>query len=223
MNTSSSNATDPITNENNDEPESPHSNTIDINLIFAMKDQIEDLKKRIIELEKERSNNCPIINNSNNNTNNITQNVTQNNIILRNFGDENLDSFDPKYFVDQFHFQEIGEMVRDIHYNPKFPENKNIGCTETNFMKFVNGKWINSPYEKGIYDLIASKIKILERLYTKQVGNDEYSQEDIEVSYQELMDLKEEAKSKEKNDTFYKIDKVLYEEEAKLNPKTIKP
>ena len=89
-----------------------------------LENQFNNLKEEILILKEQVIiNNDNSINNSNNTTN------TQNNIInINNFGSENLEMLTEKFMCDMIDkpYTAIPKMIKKIHFNDKYPENKNI-------------------------------------------------------------------------------------------------
>ena len=63
-----------------------------------------------------------------NTTNNLDVSQTQNNVNINNFGDENLDMLTNKFLNNmiKFPFSAIPKMIKKIHFNDSYPQNKNI-------------------------------------------------------------------------------------------------
>ena len=145
-----------------------------------------------------------------NNTNNITQNnqnITNNiNIVLRNFGDENLDCLSDDICIGSYMFNDVITLIREMNFHPDFPENHNLDFTEDIIRKYLNGKWINSSWIKGVTDLIMAKIKFIEKLpdiiKEKKLDVQEYlirndwTQENFEEAPIERKDMIEDVKAK---------------------------
>ena len=92
----------------------------------------DDIKKHELEKEKlynqiekllEKVGTTNVTNNIDNSTNN-----QQNNIILNNFGEENLEMLTHNFMNNmiQYPFSAIPKMIKKTHFNDKHPENKNI-------------------------------------------------------------------------------------------------
>jgi dsDNA-binding SOS-regulon protein len=89
-------------------------------------------------------------NNNNNNDNSVVNDnsVTTNiNININNFGEENVSFIHSKKYLERLlnrPFQGIEQMIADIHFNPNYPENRNImlpnGKPNSICVKNKNGK-----------------------------------------------------------------------------------
>jgi hypothetical protein len=154
-----------------------------------IKDEINEIKKKyanlekiILELSKNKDNsngNNNIINNNINNKNKIIENNINNlnqqnninlnqqnninqNIVLVEYGHENLDNLtkDDYLRVLKKGYSSIVELTKLIHFNPKFPENNNIYIPSTNkkFAKKYDGKeWINVIKKDLVNDIYYDK------------------------------------------------------------------
>ena len=130
----------------------------------------EDLVRKLEGDPQAQASGSPV-NNHGSNINNLTQNITQNitninniNIILRNFGDENLACLSDDICIGSYMFNDVITLIREMNFHPDFPENHNLDFTEDIIRKYLNGKWINTAWEKGIMELIMAKIKFIEKL-----------------------------------------------------------
>lgn len=126
-----------------------------------LKDEILILKEQVI------INNDNSINNSNNTTN------TQNNIInINNFGSENLEMLTEKFMCDMIDkpYTAIPKMIKKIHFNDKYPENKNIRMVnkKDNKLQIIeNGKWIYVDKDETLDMLLGDKNYQLDDYYEK--------------------------------------------------------
>jgi hypothetical protein len=107
--------------------------------------------------------------------NNIESNI-QNNIILNNYGKEDLshitDTF--KEQLIKIPYSMIPKMIEAVHFNDKKPENKNISLTnkKDNLIKiFKNNKWIYQGKEETINSLVDGKYCILDSYYEDNFEN----------------------------------------------------
>jgi len=102
----------------------------------------------------------PITNNissTNINSNNINLNNTQNNIVMINFGNEDLGIINKKEFIDRVVKKQISgvkipeEILKIIHFNPQYPQLSNIYISDINrekFMVWEDGKWVLTHIDK---------------------------------------------------------------------------
>ena len=91
-----------------------------------------------------------------------------------------------------------------MNFHPDFPENHNLDFTETTIRKYLKGKWVNSPWNKGVHELIKAKLKLIEKLpdiiKDRKLDIEDYlrrydwTQEDYDLAIPECEDLKKEVK-----------------------------
>jgi hypothetical protein len=92
------------------------------------------------------------------NSNNININNTQNNnIVMINFGNEDLGIIDKREFIDRIVKKQISgvkipeEILKIIHFNPQYPQLSNIYISDINrekFMIYEDGKWVLTHIDK---------------------------------------------------------------------------
>ena len=115
-------------------------------------------------------------NNSNNNSNNTINHTTINNINntinINNFGNENLDMLTNKFMramIDK-PYTAIPKMIKKIHFNDKYPENKNIRMLnkKDNKLQIIeNGKWIYVDKDETLDMLLGDKNCKLDDYYER--------------------------------------------------------
>lgn len=122
--------------------------------------------------------------------NNIESNI-QNNIILNNYGKEDLshitDTF--KEQLIKIPYSMIPKMIEAVHFNDKKPENKNISLTnkKDNLIKiFKDNKWIYQGKEETINSLVDGKYCILDSYYEDNFENSDIDNSDIETQGNEI-------------------------------------
>jgi len=122
--------------------------------------------------------------------NNIESNI-QNNIILNNYGKEDLshitDTF--KKQLIKIPYSMIPKMIEEVHFNDKKPENKNISLTnkKDNLIKiFKDNKWIYQGKEETINSLVDGKYCILDSYYEDNFENSDIDNSEIEPKTTEL-------------------------------------
>ena len=118
--------------------------------------------------------------------NNIESNI-QNNIILNNYGKEDLshitDTF--KEQLIKIPYSMIPKMIEAVHFNDKRPENKNISLTnkKDNLIKiFKDNKWVYQGKEETINSLVDGKYMILDSFFENKFENSDI--EDSETKEQ---------------------------------------
>ena len=105
--------------------------------------------------------------------NNITTTYnTQNNIVLNNYGKEDLehitDSYKTKLLKTYDPAMIIPKLIKDIHFNDAIPENKNVffpNKKENKLKVFKEGKWFYEDKTDAINDLIDGKYNIIDEHY----------------------------------------------------------
>jgi len=124
------------------------------------KEEVNELKKqnkllldKIDKLIKSTSNQCKTTTNNNiSNSNNVTNSInTQNNIVMVNFGNEDLSIIDNKIFMDRIVKKPMlsgvkipDEVLKIIHFNPQYPQLSNIYISDINrdkCMVWEDGEW----------------------------------------------------------------------------------
>jgi len=103
-------------------------------------------------INMKQSNKTKITNNNNqSNTINNNSNNTQNNIVMVNFGKEDLSIIDEKLFIDRIIKKQLisgvkipDEVLKIIHFNPMYPQLSNIYISDINrdkCMVFEDNEW----------------------------------------------------------------------------------
>ena len=112
-----------------------------------------------------------LIDKAGNNNNNTTYN-TQNNIVLNNYGKEDLEHITESYKTKLLQTYDpamiIPKLIKDIHFNDAIPENKNVvfpNKKENKLKVFKNGKWFYEDKTEAINDLIDGKYTIIDEHY----------------------------------------------------------
>ena len=128
-----------------------------INQLEKQNKILMDKIDKLINL-KEYSKPSKIINDNKNITNNLSNTInnyskTQNNIVMVNFGKEDLSIIDKQIFLDRIIKKNINgvkipdEVLKIIHFNPMYPQLYNIYISDINrdkCMVYENGEWILS-------------------------------------------------------------------------------
>ena len=104
--------------------------------------------------------------NINNNNNNTINNNTTNNIVINNFGNENLECLTPEYLTELFRtpFLVIPRLIKAIHFNDKYPENKNVRilCQKNRFIEVHCVKWMHRNKKYIIKHMVETGHDIIE-------------------------------------------------------------
>jgi len=216
-------------------------------------DKIDKLinMKSISKPFKTINNNQKITNNNQKITN--TQNNTQNNFVMVNFGKEDLKIIDEKEFVDRIVKQNKisgvkipDEVLKIIHFNPKYPQLSNIYISDINrekCMVYEDGEWKLSNIDNvpQVLDKIClfskDQIEILrekypnnkplnDRLNTIEKYNNKIDEDYIQdlredEDYNNVKILIKDAEDFQKY-AYSTIKKTLYNEGKKLKKKKIK-
>ena len=161
-----------------------------------LKDEILILKEQVI------INNDNSINNSNNTTN------TQNNIInINNFGSENLEMLTEKFMCDMIDkpYTAIPKMIKKIHFNDKYPENKNIRMfnKRCDKLQILNHKiWKYVSKDETISELVNDKNYEMYKFYENNKDKFNDTQKRRYEKFQEKIDLEDKTVNKNiKNET----------------------
>jgi len=110
---------------------------------------------KLINMKKnDKSSKTQNVSNSNNNSNNTitnTNNTQNNNVVMVNFGKEDLSIIDEKQFMDRIVKKPAisgvkipDEVLKIIHFNPQYPQLSNIYISDINrekFMVYEDGEW----------------------------------------------------------------------------------
>ena len=161
-------------------------------------------EKKIMELEKkiEEQKICSTTNNTNN-TNNINNtnynNINNNrNIIINNYGEENLKHISSEYFANLLKgaFMAVPKLIKHIHFDPEHPENQNIKITNKKepYVKIMkDNKWQYVDKKTELLDLIDSKYFLLKDKYYKILDKKKYKlSEQQKLQIDEFIDKYEE-------------------------------
>ena len=114
------------------------------------------------------------ISNTQENSNNTDNSISNNNIIINNYGNENTEYITPAYMQNIINSinSAIPKLIEYMHFNPDYPENKNIKITNkklpyAQIMK--NGKWHLLKKNNAILELICDKFDMIEEFYEDMV------------------------------------------------------
>lgn len=126
-------------------------------LIRDLKEQMNEITKLIKDMPKT--------------TTNIVNNIQQN-IIIRDFGKENLELLtdDVLNQMIQGPIMGIQRLFEFIHFNPNTPENKNITIKTNKIDKILtheDGEWIEKPKEQVLEQIIEQNVEIMDKYYDK--------------------------------------------------------
>ena len=145
--------------------------------------ELEEKEKKIKELEEEikYKGNTNIINNTNN-TNNSTNNNINNsrNIIINNYGDENIKHLRNKDYASLLKgiYSAVPKLIKQIHFDPEHPENHNIKFTNKKlpYLKVMkDDKWQLVDKKSELLDLIDNKCFLLREKYYSILEKNKYN------------------------------------------------
>ena len=160
-------------------------------LVINQEEEIRKMKLEIQELKKKSTTT------NNNNINNTTTNNNINNsknIIINNYGDENIKHIKSKDFAGLLNgiYNAVPKLIEKIHFDPNHPENQNIKYTNKKlpYLKVMkDNKWqlVNKKYE--LFDLIDNKCYLLKEKYYKILEKNKYKLTEFQKSkIEEFMD-----------------------------------
>ena len=105
-----------------------------------------------------------------------TQNNIQNNIQILAYGNSDISHLTDKDYVNCLKHSNfcIPHLIKEIHFNPKKPENHNIYISnlKNNYVMIYNGhKWMLNDREESIQNLIDDKESIIEQKLEEWIEN----------------------------------------------------
>jgi len=165
----------------------------------------EETVKEVIENEKKETHQNTIINNNTTNNNiNINNNVNVNNvnILVNNFGKEDISHLTKKDFINYINkmYDGLTKLIEDCHFSDKNKNNFNVYLTSmrNEFANiYQNDTWILKDVEDVIYQLKDDKLAILDQ--KAEEYNDDKLKNTIETFKQRLYSNTEAEKNLNKN------------------------
>lgn len=135
-----------------------------------MSEQINELIKKVGTTIHNTLNNDNSVNDNSVNNDNTVSNKVSNTIKINNFGEENLSMLSDKFMKNmiQLPFTAIPKKIKRIHFNDKYPENKNIRLLnkkDNKLQVLKNNKWTYVKKKETIQQLIDDKNYILDDFY----------------------------------------------------------
>lgn len=127
-----------------------------------------------------------------------TQNNIQNNIQILAYGNSDISHLTDKDYVKCLKHSNfcIPHLIKEIHFNPKKPENHNIYISnlKNNYVMIYNGhKWMLNDREESIQNLIDDKESIIEQKLEEWIENgNQYP--DIMKKFNKYLEKKENDK-----------------------------
>ena len=180
-----------------------NTQTSDIDLKTQLKIEKIDKKKIYKQLERLLEENGKIISNIHNTT--INNNIQQNNIVINNYGEEDM-SHITNQVLDKLitaPADMINNLTKMIHFNKNKPENMNmyIPSRKQKFIKvFRKNKWMLEKKHERIPDLIDRNYNILDSYYEDYYDTDDEKKRYYK-NYQKLMDEKNDKIIKQEYDS----------------------
>ena len=166
-------------------------------LVKLLNDELQqckkELEKRDLELEKRNNQIDELIKKTGINIG--TQNNIQNNIQILAYNNSDISHLTDKDYVKCLKHSNfcIPHLIKQIHFNPKKPENHNIYISnlKNNYVMIYNGsKWILNDRDESIQNLIDDKESIMEHKIEEWIENgNQYP--DIMKKFRKYIDKKE--------------------------------
>lgn len=167
--------------------------------LTSEKGKIEDLEKKIHELENMFTNMKSSVVNNNTNNNTINIQVNNNNVVtppLREFGKENMMALNKQLIGDLFLDLNIPDLLKALHCDPEFPENHNIRIksVKRKAIEIYRGnKWDIVSYLKGLNEYILQGHQIFKEYYNKNKDTvkDEMTSQELTETLTKLKEIEE--------------------------------
>ena len=149
------------------------------------------------------------ISNTNHTTNTNSHNTTinQQNIILNNFGEENIEHLTDSFFkklIEQGPIQSIPKLIEKTHFDKTHPENKNLKITnkkEPYIHVYKNRKWQLSDKKETIKKLIDKNFFTIDDKYETTIKNKLSNQKKkIYTNYRDKMEEEQHPEVKKKTE-----------------------
>tara|TARA_Y100000389_G_C17376920_1_gene472182 strand:+ start:217 stop:1179 length:963 start_codon:yes stop_codon:yes gene_type:complete len=171
--------------------------------------KLEELEEQVKQLLLEKSENVKTINNTTNNTK--IENLIIN--IYNNGNEKEMTEKDIEYYVtkamqicdERFpgrkYYEAIPYIIKQIHFNPKYPENQNLKLTNINspiMDIYKDNKWKKVPTSKQLPDIIESAKEFIED-NKKGIDYSSHNWEDLCQKIEENGFDKEKNKKLDKN------------------------
>ena len=142
-------------------------------LVDFMSNQIKQLKEEHAKREElMRIDLFKVLEKVGNNTQNTY--IKEQNIILNNHGNENLDYITTNYLKNllKIPYSAVPKLIKNIHFNPSHPENRNIKITNKKLPYasiFKNNKWHIKDKKEVIENMVDKGFNILDMQFEKEV------------------------------------------------------
>lgn len=172
-----------------------------VNYINDIKKENKEIKKEKKKMRKEIEKLIDKLAEANTTNNNIQQNI-----IINNYGKENLDYLTPEYLTNllKIPFQSIQSLIKNIHFNPKHPENHNIKITnkKQNLATVYNsGIWEFKDKKDVIENIVDNSYNMLDCHYDTNLDDLNKNKQTRFIEFQDKYSSDNKTKKKIEKDT----------------------
>ena len=172
-----------------------------VNYINDIKKENKEIKKEKKKMRKEIVKLIDKLAEANTTNNNIQQNI-----IINNYGKENLDYLTPEYLTNllKIPFQSIQSLIKNIHFNPKHPENHNIKITnkKQNLATVYNsGIWEFKDKKDVIENIVDNSYNMLDCHYDTNLDDLNKKKQTRFIEFQDKYSIDTKTKKKIEKDT----------------------
>ena len=126
---------------------------------------------------------------------NVTNNITNNqqNIFINSHGDENLEYITKNYlsYLLKMPFGAVPQLIKDLHFNPKHPENNNVKITNKKLpyaQVFKDKKWVLKDKKQVIDNMVDTGFNLIDGHYFDEKNNLNPNQDKRYRSFQDKYD-----------------------------------
>ena len=128
----------------------------------------------------------------------------QQNIYINNLGQENLDYLSSDYLGKLLNlpYSAIPKLIKNIHFNPKHPENHNVRITNKKLpyaQIYKNNEWVISDKKEVIENMVDNGFNIIDSFYNEKSDNLDYNKKYKFKNFQVKYDDKEKNLLKKLN------------------------
>jgi hypothetical protein len=128
-------------------------------------------------------------------------------ININNFGKEDTSHITPKYLTNLLKFSANGaipQLAKEIHFNDKYPENRNIKITNKKFpyvSVYEDNRWMYKKKDEVLEDIVETNFEILDEHF-EDFGYDDLNkrQQDRYKDFKNKMEGEGTIKKKQKED-----------------------
>ena len=128
----------------------------------------------------------------------------QQNIYINNLGQENLDYLTQDYLGKLLNlpYSAIPKLIKNIHFNPKHPENHNVRITNKKLpyaQVYKNNEWVISDKKEVIENIVDNGFNIIDSFYNEKSDNLDKNKKYNFKGFQDKYDTKEKNLLKKLN------------------------